>query len=478
MECEPGADEGSGTEGRKAPLTVRKMRARTDTIAAIATPAGRGGIGVVRIAGRDLAPLMDGLIGRPLASRHATLAHFRDAAGATLDQGIALYFPAPHSYTGDSMLELQGHGGRAVLALLLARCIELGARLAEPGEFTERAFHNDKLDLAQAEAVADLIDAATTTAARAAARSLTGEFSAEVTALTAALAELRMFVEATLDFPEEDIDFVRAHDAVARVAALRTRLAQLLRRAQAGALLREGLNVVLIGRPNVGKSSLLNRLVREDAAIVTPIAGTTRDTVARPVEIAGIPLTVIDTAGLRTTDDAVEQVGIARTWQAVQRADLAVVLVDARDTATALTAADAELLAALDPQLPRLVVHNKADLAAIEPHVVSVDGLRHVWLSALSGAGLDLLEHAVTEAVGASTGGEDGFLARERHLVALRAAAADLAEAAALIAQPAPPLELFAEALRNAQQSLATITGAFTADDLLGMIFGRFCIGK
>jgi tRNA modification GTPase len=454
------------------------MRARTDTIAAIATPAGRGGIGVVRVAGQNLTSLIDGLIGHPLKARHATLARFRDAAGTPLDQGIALYFPAPHSYTGDSMLELQAHGGRAVLALLLARCVELGARLAEPGEFTERAFHNDKLDLAQAEAVADLIDAATTTAARAAARSLTGEFSAEVNALTAALAELRMFVEATLDFPEEDVDFVRAHDAVARVTGLRERLAQLLRRAQAGALLREGLNVVLIGRPNVGKSSLLNRLVREDAAIVTPIAGTTRDTVARVVEIAGIPLTVVDTAGLRTTSDAVEKVGIARTWQAVQHADLAVVLVDARDTAATLPAADNEILAALDPQLSRVIVHNKADLAAIEPHAGKVDGRWHVWLSALSGSGLNLLEHAVTEAVGASTGGEDSFLARERHLAALRAAEADLTEAAALIARPVPPLELFAEVLRNAQQSLATITGAFTADDLLGMIFGRFCIGK
>jgi tRNA modification GTPase len=454
------------------------MRHRTDTIAAIATPAGRGGIGVVRVAGADLGALMDGLVGHSLQPRHATLAKFRDAAGTVLDEGIALYFPAPHSYTGDDVLELQGHGGRAVLSLLLARCMELGARLAEPGEFTERAFHNDKLDLAQAEGVADLIDAATTTAARAAARSLSGEFSAEVNALTAGLAELRMFVEATLDFPEEDIDFVRAHDAERRVAGLRERLASVLRRAQAGALLREGLRVVLVGQPNVGKSSLLNRLVREDAAIVTPIPGTTRDTVARPVEIAGIPLTFVDTAGLRSTEDTVEQVGIARTWQAVQHADLALVLVDAREASAALPAADAAIVDALDGSLPRLVIHNKCDLVDVPAHAEQRDGVTHLWLSALSGEGIDLLEQAVVSAVRAQGDTEDSFLARERHLVALREAARDLDAAAALIAQPAPPLELFAETLRTAQQALATITGAFTADDLLGLIFGRFCIGK
>lgn len=456
------------------------MRARTDTIAAIATAAGRGGIGVVRVAGQQLAPLIAGIVGRRLEPRHATLAVFRAGDGAVLDEGLALWFPAPHSYTGDDVLELQGHGGRAVLELVLARCIELGARLAAPGEFTQRAFLNDRMDLAQAEAVADLVDAATATAARAAARSLTGEFSNEITALVGALAELRMYVEATLDFPEEDIDFVRAHHADARVASLRSGLARVLSRARAGSLLREGLHIVLVGQPNVGKSRLLNRLVREEAAIVTAVAGTTRDTVARPVEIAGIPLTFVDTAGLRATDDAVEQVGIARTWQAVERADLALVLVDARVSSTqaALNPADAAIVAQLPARLPRLFVHNKSDLAGVPAHTDTLEGQRHVWLSALSGEGVELLERAVVDSVGIDVAMEDSFLARERHLVALRAAATDLEHAATLIALPSPPLELFAESLRAAQQSLGAITGMVTADDLLGLIFGRFCIGK
>ena len=454
------------------------MRATTDTIAAIATPAGRGGVGIVRVAGADLEALIAGVVGKPLVPRVATFARFRDAADATLDQGLAIHFPAPHSYTGDEVLELHGHGGRAVLDALLARCVELGARHAGPGEFTQRAFLNDKIDLAQAEGVADLIDAATATAARAAARSLTGEFSRAIGALTDALVELRMFVEATLDFPEEDIDFVRAHDAAGRLAGIRQQLDGVLARANTGALLRDGLSVVLIGAPNVGKSSLMNRLVREDAAIVTPIAGTTRDTVQRQVEIAGIPITVIDTAGLRETSDAIEQQGIARTWDAVARADLAIVLVDARDPAESADAADAQIIAGLDDALPRIIVHNKSDLAGVAAAAQTHDGVRHLHLSALTGDGVALLEHEVLAIAGAGGVTDDTFLARERHLVALRDAAMHVAAAARHLGEASPPLELFAEELREAQDALSSITGAFTPDDLLGAIFARFCIGK
>ena len=337
------------------------------TIAAIATPPGRGGVGIVRVSGADLDALIEGVIGALPAPRVATVATFRDARGEPLDQGLALYFPAPGSYTGETVLELHGHGGPAVLRLLLARCVELGARLAEPGEFTKRAFLNGKLDLVEAESVADLIDAATATAARAAARSLTGAFSAQVRRLVDAVTELRMYTEATLDFPEEDIEFLRAGDVVAKLAGIRETLALVLARAATGALLREGLTVVLVGRPNVGKSSLLNALAREEAAIVTPVAGTTRDTVERRVEIAGIPLTIVDTAGLRDTVDPVEAIGIERTWAAVERADLVLLLVDARAGADALDAEDQAILARLPPGIARVVVHNKADLARIAP---------------------------------------------------------------------------------------------------------------
>jgi tRNA modification GTPase len=451
-------------------------------IAAIATPPGRGGIGIVRISGPDLDGVIDGIVGKRLTPRVATSATFRDARGAPLDSGLALFFAAPNSYTGESVLELHGHGSPAALRLVLMRCLELGARIAEPGEFTKRAFLNGKLDLAQAEAVADLIDAATSTAARAAMKSLTGEFSRDVHSIVDAVTNLRVYTEATLDFPEEDVDFLRAHDAAGRLDAIRNALARLLSRARSGALLREGLSVVLIGRPNVGKSSLLNRLVREEAAIVTPIAGTTRDTVERAVELAGIPLTIIDTAGLRETRDEVEKRGIERTWAAVERADLALLIVDARDATDALDAADAALLAHLPPSLPRVVVHNKTDLASVLAHVetrfVADVPRRHVWLSALTGGGVDLLEQEVLAIVGAPSATEDAFLARERHLIALKSAADHLALAASHIADAAPPLELFAEELRAAQQALGPITGEFSADDLLGAIFSRFCIGK
>jgi tRNA modification GTPase len=458
------------------------MRPTADTIAAVATPAGRGGIGVIRVAGPSVPAVIDGVIGRALAPRHATVTVFRSEAGEPLDTGLALYFPAPHSYTGDAMLELHGHGGPAVLRVLLARCLSLGARLAEPGEFTRRAFLNGKLDLAQAESVADLIDAATATAARAAARSLTGEFSREVRVLTDALIELRMFTEATLDFPEEDIDFLRAAGAQGKLAAIRGQLAQLTARARQGALLRDGLTVVLVGAPNVGKSSLLNRLAGGEVAIVTPIPGTTRDTVERAIEVRGIPLTVIDTAGLRPTDDPIETLGIERTWAALRQADLALVIVDAR-SATPTDPADEPILAALPAALPRIIVHNKIDLAGVAPAVLAHGDAvaaerRHVFLSAKTGAGIDLLQHEILAQAGAHEDMEGTFLARERHLVALSEAEGRLAAASRHLVASPPPLELFAEELRSAQGALGAITGEFTADDLLGVIFSRFCIGK
>ncbi|HEX8961437.1 MAG TPA: tRNA uridine-5-carboxymethylaminomethyl(34) synthesis GTPase MnmE [Rhodocyclaceae bacterium] len=449
---------------------------RSDTIAAVATAPGRGGIGVVRVSGSDLSDLARRLSGVVPSPRQAHLATFRDAAGAAIDQGILLFFPAPHSFTGEDVLELQGHGGPVVMQLLLGRCLELGARLAEPGEFTRRAFLNDKMDLAQAEAVADLIEAATAQAARAALRSLEGEFSRQVHALTDALAELRMLAEATLDFPDEEIDPLRDTDAVPRLERLRAQLADLRGRAREGALLRTGLTVVLAGLPNVGKSSLLNSLLGEARAIVTDIPGTTRDALRETIQVDGIPLHVIDTAGLRESSDPVERIGIERTWKEIERADVVLQLVDAR---TGVTPADH----AVDVQLPagvtRLVVENKCDLAQ-RPAGRSErqeEGGRtrvHVLLSAKTGEGVDLLRDELRRVAGWQGHGEDAILARERHLEALGVAAQRLDAAAGNLAQ----FELCAEELRLAQEALSTITGEFTADDLLGMIFSRFCIGK
>lgn len=451
------------------------MAAPADVIAAVATPAGRGGIGVVRISGPDLARIVAGIVRRPLSPRVATVATFLGAHGEALDQGLALLFPAPASYTGETVLELHGHGGPAVLALLLNRVLDLGARLAAPGEFTQRAFLNGKLDLAQAEGVADLIEAATTTAARAAARSLSGEFSREIHSAVEALIELRMFTEATLDFPDEDIEFVRAADAAGRLATLRERLTSIVSRARQGSLLREGLAVVLIGQPNVGKSSLLNQLVGEDVAIVTPVPGTTRDAIRSRIEIAGIPLHVIDTAGLRPTADAVEKRGIERTWTAIAQADLALIVTDAREPDHP---ADDAIAERLPEALPRVFVRNKIDLAGLEPKTSRQGEASEVLLSAKTGAGIGLLRETILAAIGAQQDMEGTFLARERHLRALQTATAHLAAAAAHLDTTTPPLELFAEELRGAQDALAAITGEFTADDLLGAIFSRFCIGK
>ena len=437
-----------------------------DLIAAIATAPGRGGVGVVRVSGRDMSALAQAILGRLPAPRHATFGPFLDADGSTLDEGIALYFVAPHSFTGESVLELQGHGGPQVLNLILQRCVALGARIAEPGEFTRRAYLNGKLDLAQAEAVADLIDAQSVAAARSAVRSLSGEFSARITDLVDELIRLRMLVEATLDFPEEEIDFLKQADAFGRLDRLDASLQAVRAQAQQGALLREGLTVVLIGQPNVGKSSLLNRLAGYEAAIVTATAGTTRDTVREAIQIEGVPLHIVDTAGLRDTDDAVEQIGIARTWSAVEKADVAMLLVNA---AHGVGAHEAATLARL-PAIPRLTIHNKIDVTG---EAARIDG-DAIWLSAKTGAGLDLLQQKLLESAGWQVTVEGALMARTRHLDALQRAAAHLL----LARQNTAQLELFAEELRLTQLALSEITGEFSADDLLGEIFSRFCIGK
>ena len=441
-----------------------------DPIAAVATPAGRGGVGVVRVSGPDLGAFAEALTGRRLTPRMATLCDFAEADGRAIDQGLALFFPAPHSFTGEDVLELQGHGGPVVMQLLLARCVALGARLARPGEFTERAFLHGKLDLAQAEAVADLIDAATEAAARSAVRSLQGEFSGAVGALADTLIELRALTEATLDFPDEEVDFLQAADAFRRLDSVAAALDEVFSRARRGNLLRGGLHVVLAGQPNVGKSSLLNRLAGDELAIVTPIAGTTRDALRGSIQIHGIPLHVVDTAGLRDTDDEVERLGIERTWKEIARADVVVLLADAR---LGVTAEDEAILARLPAQPAGLTVFNKIDLAG-EPARREQDthGTR-IYLSARGGPGVDLLELALLEIAGWQDG-EDVFIARERHLTALATARAHVAQARALTGH----LELFAEELRLAHRALQEITGEFTPDDLLGAVFSRFCIGK
>ena len=443
------------------------MQPNADTIAAIATAQGRGGVGVVRISGKGIAAIALSVLGRLPAPRHATLSDFLDGNEQVIDQGIALYFPAPHSYTGEDVLELQGHGGSAVLHLLLQRCLSLGVRLAEPGEFTQRAFLNDKLDLAQAESVADLIDATTSEAARSAVRSLQGEFSAAINVLVDQLVRLRMLVEAMLDFPEEDIDVAdtRLRDSI--LQNVQAKLQQTLERAQQGSLLREGAHIALVGRPNVGKSSLLNRLSGEEVALVSDVPGTTRDVIRQAIQIRGIPLHIMDTAGLRVSQDEVENLGMARTHQTVQRADLILMLLDA---ASGCNAEEREIISGFPADIPHLLVYNKADLLS-EKTTVAGEG---ICISAKNGDGLEALRDRMLELIGWRNQESGTFIARERHLRALHLAQAHLALASALLTQP----ELFAEELRLTQHALNSITGKFSADDLLGEIFSRFCIGK
>ena len=443
---------------------------RPDTIAAIATASCRGGIGVIRVSGPDLLPFSRQLCEKEPPPRLATLAGFRDAAGQLIDSGLLLYFPSPHSFTGEDVLELHGHGGTVVMQMLLSRCLDLGARLAEPGEFTRRAYLSGKLDLAQSEAVIDLIDAATTTAARSAVRSLQGEFSREINTLLEQLTELRALVEASLDFPDEDIDFLQAADAFGRLERLQQRLASVFDRAQQGKLLQGGLNVVIVGQPNVGKSSLLNRLAGDELAIVTPVAGTTRDVVRSTLQIEGIPLHIIDTAGLRETDDEIEKIGIARAWREIERADLVLLLVDAR---SGVGQAEQAILGKLPENLARVTVYNKIDLAGRSAERHDEGCGVAISLSAKQGEGVELLRSELLRIAGWHPS-EDVFIARERHLRALAETAEHIAAARAQLRQ----LELLAEELREAQAALGTITGQVSADDLLGEIFGRFCIGK
>ena len=461
-----------------------------DPIVAIATAPGRAAVGIVRVSGANLRSLIDALCGRALEPRHATLLPFLDAQARPIDHGLALYFPAPHSYTGEDVLELHAHGGAVVLQLLAARCLEVAAegrmddlralRVAEPGEFTTRAFINGKLDLAQAEAVADLIDAGTEAAARSAARSLVGEFSREVNALAESLIELRSLVEATLDFPDEEIDFLQRADALGRLARIDERLHAVLASARRGALLRDGIHVVLAGQPNVGKSSLLNALAGAELAIVTPMPGTTRDKVAQTIQVEGVPLHVVDTAGLRSSADdrldEVERIGIERSWAEIGRADAVLVLHDlTRLTQPAYQRAQRAIDAQVQAltRAPRLTVLNKCDVA---PSPAPTDDV--IVVSALTGQGLDDLRAALLRIAGWQAVPEGGFIARTRHLHALRRAAEHLVLARAHVQRGDAALELPAEEMRLAHQALGEITGAFTTDDLLGEIFGRFCIGK
>ena len=440
-----------------------------DTIAAIATAAGRGGVGVIRCSGPQVGSLVMSLVGQPLEPRRAVLADFRDASGEIIDRGLALFFRAPQSYTGEDVLELHAHGGPVVLRELLRRCLELGARAARPGEFTERAFLNGKLDLAQAESVADLIDAATAQAARGAMRSLRGAFSHRVGELARALTDLRMLVEATLDFPDEEIDFLERAQAAGSLDAVRMKLREVLAETQQGSLLREGIRAVLAGRPNVGKSSLLNCLAGEELAIVTDVPGTTRDAIRQTISLEGVPVHIIDTAGLRETVDPVEKIGVERTWEAIEGADLLVILHDAAEESATN---EQGVLGRLPPSLPRIDVMNKIDLLGRGPAWDA--GAHTVWLSARTGAGVDMLKQAVLAAAGWRLASEGTYMARARHVQALKQAQRYLDQAEVTEGR----LELLAEDLRLAQNSLGEITGATTADDLLGEIFSRFCIGK
>ncbi len=450
-----------------------------DTIVAIATASGSGGIGIVRVSGALVKQIAQEVLGQCPTPRYAAYLDFKDGHDELIDRGIAIYYNAPHSYTGEDVLELQGHGGTALMQILLARCIALGARQAGPGEFTQRAYLNEKLDLAQAEAVADVINAATAEAAKSAVRSLSGEFSNCINALLSKLIDLRLYVEACLDFPEEEIDFITQGRVSEKLTEIQNELSRVFVKAKQGSLLREGINVVLVGQPNVGKSSLMNQLAGEEVAIVTPIAGTTRDTIKNLIQINGVPLHIIDTAGLRETDDEVEKFGIARTWASLETAHIALLLVDA---AHGITEVEKLVLDQLPQALPKIWVHNKIDLSAEVPTIklkttVQQSIESHIFISAKYGAGLDLLKKHLLELAGwqqSADGGEGVFMARSRHLEALTQVKHRLEDAALQMSSA----ELLAEELRLAQEALGSITGEFTPDDLLGEIFSRFCIGK
>ena len=455
------------------------MTSARETIAAVATAQGRGGVGIVRVSGPGARAIGISLSGLEPKPRHAHYGPWHDDDGQVIDQGLLLFFPGPHSFTGEDVLELQGHGGPVVLDMLLQRCLQLGARQARPGEFSERAFLNDKLDLAQAEAIADLIEASSAQAARNALRSLQGEFSRRVHELTERLIQLRIYVEAAIDFPEEEIDFLADGHVLSQLDAVREYLSTVLREAGQGALLRDGMNVVIAGRPNAGKSSLLNALAGREAAIVTDIAGTTRDVLREHIHIDGMPLHVVDTAGLRDTEDQVERIGVERALKAIGEADRVLLVVDS----TAPEAADPfalwpEFLDSKPDPARVTLIRNKADLSgeAVALETCS-DGHVTIALSAKSADGLDLLREHLKACMGFEQTAESGFSARRRHLEALHQAQASLEHGRNQLTLMGAG-ELLAEDLRQAQQALGEITGAFSSDDLLGRIFSSFCIGK
>ena len=458
------------------------MMTSTDTIVALATPPGRGGVGIVRVSGPQCRAIAERLLGQCPPPRYAHYGAFYDDQGTVLDEGIALFFQGPHSFTGEDVIEFQGHGGPIVMQWLLNRAVKLGARLAEPGEFSQQAFLNDKLDLAQAEAIADLIEASSDQAARSALRSLQGEFSKRIHTLVEQLIALRVYVEAAIDFPDEEIDFLSDGKVAADLSAIDQQLITLLGQARQGAMLRDGLSVVILGRPNAGKSSLLNALSGRESAIVTDIAGTTRDIVKEEIVIDGLPLHVLDTAGLREATDAVEKIGIERAWAALDQADHVLVMVQGGE---AMAEEDRRILGQLPRGMPVTLIHNKIDLMEQSPDLVkngaserAQSGVEtEIWLSAKHGIGLDLLTAHLKDRMGLLQTGEGVVMARERHIHALEAAQSSV-EAGQTQLHDFAAGELLAEDLRQAQQALSSITGEFTSDDLLGRIFSSFCIGK
>ena len=451
----------------------------TDTIAAIATATGRGGVGIVRVSGPKATLVAEQLLKLKLQPRHAHYCDFSSSNGDVLDQGIALFFPGPNSFTGEDVLELQGHGGPVILDLLLREITQLGIRLARPGEFSERAFLNDKLDLAQAEAIADLIDATSEQAARNALHSLQGAFSKRIHELVESLIHLRIYVEASIDFPEEEIDFLSDGTVARDLDGIIERMQQVFKEARQGVLVRDGMRVVIAGRPNAGKSSLLNALSGRDSAIVTSIEGTTRDVLREHIHIDGMPLHIIDTAGLRESPDEVEQIGIQRAWQEIQQADRVLLLIDSRQSQlTDPHEIWPEFVDKLQDQSKITLVRNKIDLSEESAGLfTSPSGDLYIGISAATGAGIDELKQHLKTIMGFSESGEGGFTARRRHLDALERAQSFLASGKAQL-QGYAAGELLAEDLRHAQNALSEITGEFTPDDLLGRIFSSFCIGK